>query len=237
MRRSNFLCYDSGFQRARALAMLVGMRELPRILDRHIEAGKLLHAMVPSWETTDKALNAVHENFPKDDLASCLVKVVTVNSLYSTNVYAVWRMAEHVQQILADPHRPTGPELVDRIAALGKRNHRSFASKYTHFFIDPQYPILDQYVLKMLAYHLGQRQVWPKDYVQFHGWFEKLRSLCDGQFSTKDIDQYLWMAGMYREFRRVGPGLLSKDVGTLFASQDPQIQKTLAQLVELDESD
>ncbi|CAN1489281.1 hypothetical protein MCEMSE15_00144 [Fimbriimonadaceae bacterium] len=216
--------------------MIVGMPELPRILDRHIEAGKMLHAMVPSWETTDKALDAVAKSFPDDDLASCLVKVVTVNSLYNTNVYAVWRMAEHVQQVLADPARPTGPKLVDCIAALGNRNHRSFASKYTHFFIDSAFPILDQYVLKMLAYHLGQRQVWPQDYVQFYGWFEKLRSHCDGQFNTKDIDQYLWMAGMYREFRRVGPGLLSKDVGTLFASQDPQIQKTLAQLVERDES-
>lgn len=231
-----FLRSDSGLRRAWALAMLVGMPELPRILDRHIEAGQRLHAMVPSWGTTDEALNAVAKNFPEHDLSSCLVKVVTVNSLYSTNVYAVWRMAEHVQQVLMDPQRPSGPELVDCIAALGNRNHRSFASKYTHFFIDSGFPILDQYVLKMLAYHLGQRQVWPKDYVQFYGWFEKLRSHCDGQFSTKDIDQYLWMAGMYREFRRVGPGLLSKDVGTLFASQDPQIQKTLAQLVERDES-
>lgn len=231
-----FLRSDSGLRRAWALAKLVGMPELPRILDRHIEAGQRLHTMVPSWGTTDEALNAVAKNFPERDLSSCLVKVVTVNSLYSTNVYAVWRMAEHVQQVLMDPQRPSGPELVDCIAALGNRNHRSFASKYTHFFIDSGFPILDQYVLKMLAYHLGQRQVWPKDYVQFHGWFEELRSLCDGQFNTKDIDQYLWMAGMYREFRRVGPGLLSKDVGTLFASQDPQIQKTLAQLVERDES-
>ena len=208
------------------------MPDLPRILDQHIEASRMLHAMVPSWETTDRALDAVAKSFPKDDLASCLVKVVTVNSLYNTNVYAVWRMAEHVQQVLADPGRPTGPKLVDCIAALENRNHRSFASKYTHFFLDPEYPILDQYVLKMLAYHLGHRQVSPKDYVEFHGWFKKLSSLCDGQYSTKDIDQYLWMAGMYREFKRVGPGMLSKDVGTLFTSQDPQIQNAIAQLVE-----
>jgi len=195
-----------------------------------IQAGATLRELLNPWNSTDNALTLLAIRFPDHTLEACLVKTATLNALYNTNVFAVWRMGEHVHRVLNEPGRSNGPDLVDRMAQMdANRAHRSFASKYAHFFIDPEaFPILDQYVVKMLAWHLGHRRVWPESYVEFHDWFNQLRPFCEGNPSTKEIDQYLWMAGMKREFDRSGRKYLSASVGDLFERTDTEASVALA---------
>lgn len=199
---------------------------------QQVEAGAALRRLLNPWNSTDHALQLLAERFPEPSLEACLIKTATLNALYNTNAYAVWRMGEHVHRVLKKTSHPTGPELVDVIARLdSKRAHRSFASKFAHFFIDAEaFPILDQYVVKMLTWHLGNSRAWPKDYVEFHGWFQQLRVLCDEPFPNKDLDQYLWIAGMYREFQRSGRKYLSEVVSSLFEQENPVTAQLLANL-------
>ena len=58
---------------------------------------------------------------------------MAINDLYSTRVYAIWRMANHLAQVMTDP--PPDEDLPEAIASLPsadgrtvERRHWSFAS-------------------------------------------------------------------------------------------------------------
>lgn len=61
-----------------------------------IEAANRLHGKLIQWQVTDRALHILQENLPGFDSEATLLKVVAVNQLYGTNVYAVVRMVRHV---------------------------------------------------------------------------------------------------------------------------------------------
>lgn len=77
-------------------------RDLAVLLTRsQVEAAtRLYHDHCELWRTTDEALESHSKSFPDFDLRSSLLKVAAINSLYGTNVYAVARMAEHVETIM-----------------------------------------------------------------------------------------------------------------------------------------
>lgn len=126
-----------------------------------IEAANRLHQQLTQWQVTDSALHTLNDRFPGFDIESSLLKVVAVNQLYGTNVYAVVRMAQHVSEVMQETGGKEDTDLVEELASLNDRKHRSFASKFAHFFIDMErFPIFDSFAVKMVAYHLGtQRQV------------------------------------------------------------------------------
>jgi hypothetical protein len=120
-----------------------------------IEAVTRIHQAMRQWTTTDQALAELAARFPDWGPLDSLLKVVAINTLYGTNVWAFSRMAEHVQAVMvATDLRTAGPELVERIAAMpddkgggGRRRHISFASKLVHFYVDPdRFPIYDSCV-------------------------------------------------------------------------------------------
>jgi len=128
-----------------------------------VAAANRLHAGLRQWATADRALGALAERFPEFDETSTLLKAVTINAMYGTNVWALDRMARHVMAVLSETDLArAGPELVERLAtpppAPGqkrRRTHLSFAAKFAHFFIDAErYPILDSYAAKMVELHL-----------------------------------------------------------------------------------
>ena len=133
------------------------------VLPSQIEAAGRLHHRTTQWESTDRAFELLRDRLPGFSREACILKAAAINDLYSTRVYAIWRMAEHLHQVMTD-HPPEDPvELVTTIAALPsadgsgpERMHWSFASKIGHFFIDgDRYPIYDSYCRDMLALHLG----------------------------------------------------------------------------------
>src|SRR4051812_2400305 len=89
-------------------------------LDRgQIESAGRLHSELPFWRAADNALEALAQKFPGYLQDAALLKVVSINSLYFTNVYAVARMAQHVESVMVDfdPGKAS-PDIVARIAEL-----------------------------------------------------------------------------------------------------------------------
>lgn len=110
-----------------------------------VETAKRLHGKLLQWQVTDHALHALAENLPGFAVEATLLKVAAINQLYGTNVYAVVRMAQHVTEVLQATSRMEDADLVEQLACLDDRKHRSFASKFAHFFIDMErFPIFDE---------------------------------------------------------------------------------------------
>ena len=65
--------------------------------------------------------------------------------------------------------------MVSEIRVITKRSNYSFASKYAHFFIDSNLPILDWYAEWMAGKHLGQMQ--SKNPKRYHKFTEDIETL------------------------------------------------------------
>jgi len=188
-----------------------------------------LYEHLEQWQAVDTALQALRDKFPNFDLTSCLLKVVAINALYGTNVYAIRRMASHVRQVMARTESSIstcGPELVEQLADLApakpnapKRTHLSFASKFAHFFVEPErFPILDGYAARMLNTHLG----CPRgELFRYRTFVENLRRLKEEPdwFGTyRELDHYLWISGQYLTWRKNPKAQINAELRTLFES-------------------
>jgi hypothetical protein len=193
-----------------------------------IEAATRIHQGMRQWTTMDQALAELAVRCPGWGPLDSLLKVVAINTLYGTNVWAFSRMAEHVQGVMADADlRTTGPELVERIAAMpedgggeARRRHISFASKLAHFNLDPdRFPIYDSYAREMLRYHLGRENWtwdWGQPYQSFCTLYRRLGELAGLRVSNRALDRYLWLAGQRRHWRRNPDAPVSSEVRIAF---------------------
>ena len=178
------------------------------LIPQQIDAASRLYGRLAQWKTADVALQRLHERLPGFSAEECLLKCVALNSLYGTNVLAITRMARHVQGVLAnrDAHQ-AGAALVSSLAALpSKTDERprqciSFAAKFCHFFVDAEtYPIYDEAARVVLRLHLGRgsfRQNGRADYGAFCEQFFALRAEAGLTCTTRELDRYLWISGMY----------------------------------------
>jgi len=198
-----------------------------------IRIAKRLHDQMPRWVITNKSLDILCRKFPKFDEKSTLIKAVVINSLFGTNVFAIERMSEHIKKVIERTDlRSAGPELVEAIALLPKtkgqmksRQYISFASKFSHFFINnKRFPILDSYAKIMLRYHLGRANFIENkkhQYTAFVENFNKLRELAYLDVSTRELDHYLWIAGLYRAWKKNPKKRINVDARSLFENPSP----------------
>lgn len=169
-------------------------------------------------EIADLALSELFTQYPGNKSYShVLLKVVTLNRLYSTSIYAVYDAATHIHERAEkiDSALAAGsPEIVDTIAALtlsatGKKRHvYSFASKYCSWHRQDKYPIWDSRVRRYLsalrrqlknthdAGLLGSNpDLWTL-YPEFVELITRLQRRYQLEaFSFKDIDKFLWKHG------------------------------------------
>ena len=100
---------------------------------------------------------------PKNEVFSdILLKATTLNKFYSTNVYDVYNMAEHIHKLKDVDARLNDGDLtlVDDIRLVKIKNkdkekeinYFSFASKYCSHHNPKDFPIYDSYVDKVLRY-------------------------------------------------------------------------------------
>jgi hypothetical protein len=165
-------------------------------------------------EVAERALSELFNQYPRNDNhPQVLLKVVSLNGLYSTNIFAVHDMARHIYQSAQeiDSALAAGsPEIVDKIAKVtisstGKeRTNYSFASKYCSWHNSASYPIWDSRVdrylrslrrtdfCKFLPAHAA---LWGhyREFVNIMGTFRDHFKL--GAFTFKDIDKFLWSYG------------------------------------------
>ena len=124
--------------------------------------------------------------------------------------------------------------LVEELATLDTRKHCSFASKFARFFIDMErFPIYDSYAVKMVAYHLGmQGQIRDSahPYRAFIENIHRLKSYAQLSCTTRELDHYFWLGGLYRAWLRNPRVLMNAEVKELF---DLLSSETPAELADL----
>lgn len=208
------------------------------VTQAQIDAANALQRRLPTWAATDRAFERLKNHFGWD-LEGCILKVAAINDLYSTRVYAVWRMSEHLRDVMRDP--PDDPAaLVEKIACLPgedgsvSRKHWSFASKISHFFAKGDFPIYDSFSRGMIEYHLGRdgcESDGNNPYRDFITNLNRLRQASALWGTLRDLDRYLWLAGQYRGFLRKGKrAQLNSELKALFKADDPELQRLLQQL-------
>jgi hypothetical protein len=132
---------------------------------------------------------------------------VPSNDLYSTNIYATYRLAEHIREADIDARlEGRDTSLVNdlgfgQIRGMTRRRY-SFASKYCHWHQPDAYPIYDRFVDRLLwAYQRRDRfasfrREDLKDYPRFVG---VLQTFCAAYGLTniplRRLDKFLWLYG------------------------------------------
>ena len=193
----------------------------------------------PIWKLTDDTLKCLGEKFPTFDQKSCLLKSVAVNALYSTNVLAIARMADHVCETMGKhQENKDKPELrVEAIARLqiGTDKYRcfpSFASKFCHFFVDvgdDKFPIYDEAARMTVKLHLGKiENPYPAFCAQIH----ELKASANFTCLLSELDRYLWIRGLYVKYKKSGRKI-NKEIMDYFngAKTDEEKKHTLESLL------
>lgn len=167
----------------------------------------------------EQSLTELFGQYPNNrDLHHVLLKVVALNSLYSTQIPVY---SETIPNLLDVAHHIQGhaegvdsafavgsPEIVDEISRVvvpekKQRNYFSFATKYCSFHRPDAYAIWDSRVELYLAWLQKQSDfaagfdvhgLWK--YPTFHRVMITFRERYGlGVFSLKEIDKFLWVYG------------------------------------------
>ena len=159
-----------------------------------------------NYQEQEKALDKLfHILCPKNnDLSDILIKCSVLNKFYSTNVYNINNLAEHIMNMNIDTRLMNGDiTLVNNIAeAPGKRKFYSFATKYCSHHFSKIFPRYDNNVELVLKYFREKDNFASfknedlKDYLKFVEIINSFRIKYGlTQFDYKELDIYLWQLG------------------------------------------
>ncbi|MCL5982925.1 MAG: hypothetical protein M1571_10530 [Firmicutes bacterium] len=160
------------------------------------------------------ALNKLFWEFCPNNTAldNILIKVATLNTFYSTNIFSVFNVARHILSLDLDERLKQGDTtLVAAIATghgvkkikTGKETYfYSFATKYCSHHYPDLFPIYDSFIAELLIYLRDTDRFSDftreglRDFAVFKETIYKLRDFYALQsFSLKDLDKYLWQLG------------------------------------------
>ena len=142
-----------------------------------------------------------------EEISDILLKVATLNDFYSTNIFSVYPVAEHILSLRIDERLKQGDvTLVNEIQNVTingvTRKFYSFSTKYCSHHNPNEYPIYDSYVEKVLKYFRKKDKFSKfknsdlKDYQEFKNIIIAFREYYGlEEFNLKEIDQYLWQLG------------------------------------------
>ena len=165
----------------------------------------------------EKALNKLFfEICPKNtDIKDILLKASTLNDFYSTNIFSIYPVAEHIYKMKIDSKLEEGDisavsDIKSVVIGGKKKELYSFASKYCSHHNPEEYPIYDSYVDEVLWYFRKHpncsdsenpnfsnfKRKDLKDYGEFKKILLKFRNHYGlNEYTLKQIDQYLWQLG------------------------------------------
>ena len=162
------------------------------------------------YTSQERALNKLFlELLPgNSEITDILLKASCLNDFYSTNIFAIHSVAEHILSVKdLDKRLKAGDiNLVSELEEVkigdNKRYFYSFSTKYCSHHNPIAFPIYDSYVEKVLVYFnkLDKFSSFKikdlKDYRKFKGIlldFQRYYKL--ERFDLKEIDRYLWLLG------------------------------------------
>jgi len=203
-----------------------------------IEAANRLFNRLDQWRAAMRAAQTLSDKVPGFSEDAVILKIVATRSLFGGGMHSLMTMARHVERVLgsADP-AISPPELVERLAELPapkgqpRRRHHSFASKFAHYFIDPdRFPIYDPFTSRMVAYHLGPRNRVVDEahrYREFVANFRRLRGLSGFKGRKRELDRYLWVAGQFQQWKAKPRSRINPELRALFESPDGEIARDI----------
>ena len=166
---------------------------------------------LPSYNNQESALDKLFmELCPKNDnIEDILIKCSALNDFYSTNIFDIHTVAQHILSLKIDGRLEKGDmSLVDEIAHIevnGKDHFfYSFATKYCSHHQPEKYAIYDSYVEQVLI-SMNKREHFSdfkredlKDYSKYMSVIRTFQQ-CFGlmQYNIKQLDQYLWQLGKW----------------------------------------
>lgn len=178
-------------------------------------------------EYEDQGGNHLNEKLTKlfkafqdhDDEYDTLIKVATLNKIYSTNMRSLGPMVDNIVNAIGKSKLDSLKtqeyvKLVDIISITDHGNHKgkrkiirnlSFASKYIHFISNNQTPILDAYIWIMMQGYLHQtfgrkaKRTQPKTYHNFYEQFCRFKKAMKLESTSNyKLDKVLWYMGKQR---------------------------------------
>jgi len=222
---------------------LFGDRPIP-LSPEQIVAANRVHAKLVQHIEGLRAMNALAARFPEFDASSVLLKILTINALHGPNVMNRQRVSDHIQKVLASGDaQQYGPELVEKLAAVppgpresSERRQYSFASKFAHFFLDPdRFPLMDNTTARMVRYHLGPRSYIPdpggRRYVEFASNFLRLRGQAGYKGRKRELSRYLWIAGQYQTWLKSPKARITSELKSLFESPPAELAEDIQSLL------
>lgn len=157
----------------------------------------------------DKTLNILfNEDFKTNVfLEHILVKVCTLNSLYSTQIFDTYGVAKHIYELeIDDELNNNNLDLVNKIALckLGdkEKNFYSFASKYCAHHKPTAYSIYDSFVELALC-TLNKKDPFAEfkkpDLKHYPTFIKVIKLFIEKNnlqnYSLSEVDKYLWLIG------------------------------------------
>ena len=166
---------------------------------------------LPSYSNQEKALDKLFMGICKrnDNIEDILIKCSSLNDFYSTNIFDIHTVAQHILSLKIDERLEDGDlSLVDEISHVevnGKlHTFYSFATKYCSHHNPERYAIYDSYVEKVLL-SMNSRDHFMKfkqeelkvyeTYMRVIKAFQQRYGLM--QYNIKRLDQYLWQLGKW----------------------------------------
>jgi hypothetical protein len=160
----------------------------------------------------ERALRELFDRYPTNaDEHTVLLKVVCLNRLYNTKLFAVHDMARHINKrhdIIDRGIRDGSAEIVALIAVLKttddkERNNYSFATKFCSWHRPELFPIydsrVDEYLWAMKKQHKFCAEFRHRydlyEYKSFRKIVEAFREFFGIKRGVKDLDKFLYKAG------------------------------------------
>lgn len=166
---------------------------------------------LPSYTDQERALDKLFmELCPKNNrIEDVLIKCSALNDFYSTNIFGIHALAEHILSLDIDKRlHQMDFNLIGDIAKVevnGKEHcFYSFATKYCSHHLPEKYAIYDNYVEKVLL-SMNKKEPFSnfkrEDLKDYETYMSVIRGFSQHfgltQFSIKQLDQYLWQLGKW----------------------------------------
>ena len=183
-------------------------------IPNELDINEAVQAFAAAYGYLETAMSQLLQAFPGHDVPSnVLLKVVVLNRLYSTNIFAVDAAAKHIvdhaAQITAGIESGD-PEVIPLLAHMqmpdGKTRYNfSFATKYCSWHNRAAFPIYDSRAERYLWNVQCQRNFMQREMKRSELWFyASFKNVVNTfqnyyhleQFDYKQIDQYLWTNGV-----------------------------------------
>lgn len=190
---------------------------------------------LPSYSNQEKALDKLFMDICKknDNIEDILIKCSSLNDFYSTNIFDIHTLAQHILSLQIDERLERGDRsLVNDIAnvEVNGKDHffYSFATKYCSHHQPEQYAIYDNYVEKILVLMNNQDHFYKfkrEDLKDYNIYMNVIKSFQQRyglmQYTIKQLDQYLWQLGKwYFNPYEATPKYYNREVESPYAKDD-----------------